>query len=665
MPLGTAPRHARMLALLLAGALLVGGLWMTPLAALERSFGLAFLYAMRGERPAPDGIVIVAMNAASAKALGVPARADRWPRQLHATLVQGLSASGARAIGFDVLFARAGDAADDAAFAEAIREAGNVVLAEKVTRDFVGGGEGSAMASIDRIVPPNPLFATAASATAPFVLPKTPHGMFEFWTRVPTLGGRASLPAVLAGKIAGAGAGAPMPDPSALTTLNLYGPLGSVATIDFPQALAMLADPRQATAFAGKAVLVGYSEPNQSRQVDTYRTPYFNADGVDVSGVELCATALANLLDGSWLRRPHDGTTALLLMAHVAVLVLPWLVFGVRAALLLTVGIQLITALSLVAIFSVANLWLPVVLPLLVSPLVATGLGFTYQHLLQARRRRELERALDVDLPPQALARLSALFGGDGRGGTIFAVCLCSDIVSFTKLSGQRSPDATRDLLNAYLERFTAVVEAHGGYVAEMVPDSLLSLWVADSGLEQAVTDACRAVRRLDREMNAVQPRPGALPTRFGLHCGPIFYGAVGAGGRRELHAVGDIVNTTSRIESANKYLKTTVLVSRDVAENVTGQPLRSLGDFQLIGKEKPIELLNFSYDLLSAPAAESFAAGLEAFRAGDFERAASAFLCARDAGDCGPSEFYLEQCRLAGHGGEAQLRGTAVLPGK
>src|SRR5690349_13883555 len=44
--------------------------------------------------------------------------ADRWPRDLHAQLVRRLSAAGARAIVFDILFSGAADERSDAALAE-------------------------------------------------------------------------------------------------------------------------------------------------------------------------------------------------------------------------------------------------------------------------------------------------------------------------------------------------------------------------------------------------------------------------------------------------------------------------------------------------------------------------------------------------------------------
>lgn len=642
-------------------------LGLSPLAELETSFGLRFLYALRGPVAAPQDIVIVAMDAASAQALGVPERPERWPRDLHARLIEGLATGGARVIGFDLLFAQAREPAGDAALADAMRRAGNVVLAETIRRDSIRGADGRVVASVDHSVPPLPLFAEAAGASAPFVLPKTPDGVFEFWTQVPTLGDRPSLPVVLAEHIGAARLPAgPSPD-EPRRVLNLYGPLGTVTTIPYQRALELIVDRAAAVAtFGGKAVLVGYSEANQSRQIDAYRTPFSTADGVDVSGVELAATALGNLLEGSWLRRPGEGATALLLAAQGALLALPWGFARPRAALAATVGVCAVYATVTLLAFSAARWWLPVVLPLVFLPALVAAMGIALQHREALRRRVELERALEMGVPRAAIERLAAVLGEGGHGKTVYAVCLCSDIVSYTTIAEALSPEAARDLLNRYLGRFIPVVEAHGGYAADMVGDSVMSLWIAEAAPEAAVAAACGAAHALDRAMNASSGEDGALPTRLGLHCGRIFFGEVGTAGRYELRAVGDIVNTASRIQGANKYLHTGVLVSRAVAEWLGKGEARSLGRFALAGKGQAMELLELPREPLPEGAAERFGAGLQAFEAGDFGAAAKHFAGAREAGDAGPAAFYLAQCRaLAARPRDPDWQGVAVLPGK
>jgi adenylate cyclase len=88
---------------------------------------LDILYRLRPVTPPHADILIVAIDEPSFQELDRP---WPWPRRLHAELVRRLSASGARLIMFDVIFAGATNPEDDKLLAEAIREAGNVVLGQ-------------------------------------------------------------------------------------------------------------------------------------------------------------------------------------------------------------------------------------------------------------------------------------------------------------------------------------------------------------------------------------------------------------------------------------------------------------------------------------------------------------------------------------------------------
>lgn len=645
-------------------------LWLSPLAALEEGVGLGALYALRGPLDAPQNILIVSADAASSRKLGVSERVDRWPRRLHARLVDGMTTHGAVAIGFDLLFQQSREAEDDAMLQAAIRKAGNVVLVEGVRRELTHAADGRLLATVDERIVPHAMFAEAAHATAPFVLPKTPHGVLAFWEAVPALGDRASLPLQLArlyrARAEGAGltvdaAGGDasrqpgaVPARDATRYLNLHGPLGTVATTGYAEALAALSDHAAAEAlFRGKIVLVGTSEANQSRQVDAYRTPYTGRDGLDVSGVELCATAVANLLQRNWLQRPGGGAALALVVAAAALLALPWVWSGAAMATALTLGIALAYAGAAHVAFSHFQLWLPLVVPAGIVPLVAIGLGLALRYRQARQERAGFARAAELGIPARAAARLREVMGSAGDGGTVFAVCMCSDIEGYTGLAESLSPLEMRNRLNAYLERFLPVVERSGGYAADFVGDSVMTVWIAEEARDAVIARACDAALALDRLLNR-GGAPIALRTRFGLHCGPVFFGAVGGDGRRELRVVGDIVNTASRIQGLNKYLGTRIIASSAVAEVLAPTRRRRLGRFALVGKAEALSL----YALRDGPVPAgmggeteaAFEAGLAAFERGDFALAEDCF--ARAAQGDGPDDgtgapaFFRAQCR-------------------
>jgi adenylate cyclase len=668
---GRAPAWRHALRLALGSMLATAAIWLSPLSDLENDAGLSLLYGLRGAASPPQDVLIVAIDSASAKALGLAERPDAWPRSVHARLVSGLAASGAAVIGFDMLFNAPRAPDEDAALSTALRDAGNVVLAEAVRREFLTAPDGRILATTDQRILPLPQLADAAFATAPFVVPKTPDGVSEFWTLIPSVGDRPSLPMVMAQKMSQrAQGGAEQADPARrglnLRSLNLYGPPGTVRTIPYARALALVANRSAGAAiFGGKAVLIGYSESNPSKQADTHRTPYSTADGVDVSGVELCATALANLLDASWLRRPSDLSSLVLVLLCAAVLALPWALARPVISVLITAAIATAYGAAAYLAFARSFVWLPVVVPLVFSPVLAGALGIVTHYRKVQKRRIELERAVDLGLPRQAMERLSAMLGEFSEGRTALTICLCSDIVSYTTISESLSPEETRNLLNRYLARFIPVVERYGGYASDMVGDSVMSLWVADVDSAATFHNACAAALELDRAMN-VSTEDGALRTRFGLHCGLVYVGEVGGGSRREIRAVGDIVNTASRIEGANKYLGTCVLASADFAARLDPRLTRAVGRFGFVGKTQPLELLELVGSPLPETAERAFAAGLAAFRAGNFATAAERFAAAKAAGYERPAAFYLDQCvRMGRSAGAPDWNGVVALPGK
>src|SRR5262249_16867211 len=97
---------------------------------IEESVGLWWLFKVRGAIQPPADVVVVAMEGPTGAALHLPKLPGDWPRTVHARLIQRLVGEGATAIVFDMDFSRVKDAAEDGAFAEAIKDAGRVVLFE-------------------------------------------------------------------------------------------------------------------------------------------------------------------------------------------------------------------------------------------------------------------------------------------------------------------------------------------------------------------------------------------------------------------------------------------------------------------------------------------------------------------------------------------------------
>ncbi len=169
---------------------------------LEEQVGLGLLFSLRGSLPAPDEVVVVSIDQASADALGeLPADPVKWSRAFHAQLIENLIRAGAKVIAFDMFFAEPHTAAEDARFADAIAKARNVVLAKYLVRETLPLDRKNASGgrlNVERLASPMPIFEDAAVGAAPFPLPKVPVRLSQYW-KFTSAGGRVpSLPVVAA-----------------------------------------------------------------------------------------------------------------------------------------------------------------------------------------------------------------------------------------------------------------------------------------------------------------------------------------------------------------------------------------------------------------------------------------------------------------------------------
>jgi adenylate cyclase len=167
---------------------------------LEENSGLGLLFKLRGAKPAPPEVVIISIDRESSEHLGIPENPDRWSRSLHARLIEKLADEGAKVITFDVYFVDPSSSTEDNLLAEAIRKAGNVILAEELrAKDIPGSNDAGVFTDPHRIVKTKkPIFPVSshAFATAPFVLPKLPVKVNKYWTFQTAAGDSPTFPIV-------------------------------------------------------------------------------------------------------------------------------------------------------------------------------------------------------------------------------------------------------------------------------------------------------------------------------------------------------------------------------------------------------------------------------------------------------------------------------------
>lgn len=166
---------------------------------MEDDVGLGLLFRIRGKVDAPSDAVVISIDRESSERLGLHADPAKWPRSIHAQLVENLLMAGAKVIAFDVYFVEHRSPDEDNLFARIIDEAGNVVLCEflKIEEVSITDSNKGFNHNIVKTVKPIDPFLQASAATASHILPRIPFKVNRYWTFQPLTGDSPTLPVVV------------------------------------------------------------------------------------------------------------------------------------------------------------------------------------------------------------------------------------------------------------------------------------------------------------------------------------------------------------------------------------------------------------------------------------------------------------------------------------
>jgi len=144
---------------------------------------------------------------------------------------------------------------------------------------------------------------------------------------------------------------------------------------------------------------------------------------------------------------------------------------------------------------------------------------------------------------------------------------LFADLRGFTRMAERKLPYDVVFILNRYFEAVGSAVAETGGIANQYTGDGVMALFGVDTEPQAACRQALLAsgamVRRVE-ELSRVLAGELQAPFRLGvgIHAGPVVVGEMGYGDTRYLTAVGDTVNTTSRLEKLTKEYGCELVVS-------------------------------------------------------------------------------------------------------
>ena len=360
--------------------------------------------------------------------------------------------------------------------------------------------------------------------------------------------------------------------------------------------------------FAGEEIVPAFADQIRGKYVliggdiidsDEYQTPLRGFYGGSIIGLEVHAQILAQTLDEIWPPLLPAWAQWAIAIVVIAAGALSSMIGG---ALWRTAAVMVLqfAAMAYLPYFLVARGIDTQELPAF-GWLIGWGIAFAASgaavRAVGSEQRKFAQSALGKYLPRDIAAEILAdpeRLALHGEKREIFVVF--TDLEGFTKLSHAIEPEMVATLLNRYLDMLSDVVLEYGGTIDKFVGDAVVSFWGAPISRPDDGERAARAAYAMwqageEFRLNVPEGVPPIGRTRVGLHFGEAIVGNFGGDGRIQYTALGDSMNTASRLESANKQLKSNVMASREAVERSGLAWWRPMGRIVLRGRARPVDI--------------------------------------------------------------------------
>lgn len=361
--------------------------------------------------------------------------------------------------------------------------------------------------------------------------------------------------------------------------LNYY-PDGNWQRIPFAELMQPDWDPQR---LAGHWVLVGVSEAGVT---DLRATPIGQ-----LAGPLVHLTFLANLLDNSLLTEITGGSLLITLLIIFVVLALIWQlnVPWLRLLLSFLVGLAIYTV--GVAGYVLFNFWLEIFYPLLFL-LLAVMTGELWLFLATRAETAYLRSAFSSYIAPALVDKLieqgsELQLGGKRQQLTV----LFSDLRNFTPTTELLETEALVSHLNRYFGLMIDEVHRYNGTLDKLIGDAVMALFNAPLVDDDHAYHACLAAAAMMQALDVFNQHytkddPRFLKMGLGINTGEAIVGNIGAANRFNYTAIGDVVNTAARLESATKEQQVDILIGEQTYAAVKDRlPCYAITGLQLKGK--------------------------------------------------------------------------------
>ncbi len=347
-----------------------------------------------------------------------------------------------------------------------------------------------------------------------------------------------------------------------------YGPRGGFPVVS---ADAVLAGELPAGILDGRIVLIGVSAPGFGAVFTSPRDEAFGP-------AEVYAQAFAQLLSGAHPSRPGWALGAEVTVGAAGSVILLLLSLWRPGVWLVAPGVLLVAGVYAggLSLFRSHLLLIDGAMPALTIGAVLAALTLA-GYVIAERERRWIQSAFSSYISPNLVRHLvrhpeELRLRGERRECSF----VMTDLAGFTAMVERFPPEELVDLLNGYLEALVSIVFSFDGTVERIVGDAVsahFSAPVRQPDHAQRAVDLALAIDRFASDFSATMQARGVPfgQTRIGVHSGEVIVGNFGGRSHLDYRGFGDPINTTARLESANRHFGTRIAISADTLARCEG----------------------------------------------------------------------------------------------
>ena len=346
---------------------------------------------------------------------------------------------------------------------------------------------------------------------------------------------------------------------------------------------------RLKTLFNNKLVFVGTVLPFEDRHYQPVPlTAWETSSRNHIPGVFIHAQAMRSLLAQGFITEIATPFNVLLVLLITS---LWWLrlssasSFGLLGLLLLGLGLLQFMLLQ-------QGFYVPIAAAMLASVIIL-GVKRAYVSTLLLLERQRLKSVFNGYIGPQVMREILVGHLKPGVNGERKYLCVMfSDIRNFTSISEKLEPEQIINFLGLYLDVMVKAIQQHDGTIDKFMGDGIMAFFGAPARLENpcqsgfyAAKAKLTALIELNKRM-ADDPNFPQLQIGIGLHAGEAIVGNIGSSLRNEYTAIGDVINTGSRLEGLTKQLGYPLVVSETFLKQLgLAEPFDDLGEVPIKGR--------------------------------------------------------------------------------